>query len=47
MQQEDKKKLIKEAAGKILKRLKGDKSLYILAMEYEAWAKRPATHNDF
>ncbi len=35
MQQEDKKKLIKEAAGKILKRLKGDKSLYILAMEYE------------
>ncbi len=35
MQQEDKKKLIKEAAGKILKRLKGDKSLYILAMEYD------------
>ncbi len=36
MQQEDKKKLIKEAAGKILKRLKGDKSLYIiLSMEYE------------
>ena len=35
MQQEDKKKLIREAAGKVLKRLKGDKSLYLLAMEYE------------
>ncbi len=35
MQQEDKKKLIKEAAGKILKRLRKNKSLYLLAMEYD------------
>lgn len=35
MQQEDKKKLIRKAVGKILKRLRKDKSLYLLAMEYE------------
>jgi len=35
MQQEDKKKIIREIAGKILKRLRKDKSLYLLAMEYE------------
>jgi|GluameStandDraft_1065615.scaffolds.fasta_scaffold01184_32 transcriptional regulator with XRE-family HTH domain len=35
MQQEDKKKLIRTAAGKILKKLRGNKSLYILSMEYE------------
>lgn len=35
MQQEDKKKLIRSIAGKVLKRLRKDKSQYLLAMEYE------------
>ncbi len=35
MQQEDKKKLIRATAGKILKRLRKDKSQYLLSMEYE------------
>ena len=35
MQQEDKKKLIRSAAGKILKKLRGNKSLYVLSMDYE------------
>ncbi len=35
MQQEDKKKLIRAIAGKILKKLRKDKSLYLLSMEYE------------
>ncbi len=35
MQQEDKKKLIRSIAGKVLKRLRKDKSQYLLSMEYE------------
>ncbi len=35
MQQEDKKKIIRTAAGRILKRLRKNKSLYLLSMEYD------------
>lgn len=35
MQQEEKKKIIKEIVGKVLKRLRGNKSPYLLACEYE------------